>query len=115
MLPERELRDRRADDVRRRRVDALLRMLLAPGRKRGGGGRAGEAVAAIYDPELTVSLPVPETVGTAMNALAHCAEAYYASGHTERGDRHADTGATAIAYALPLVCVKPDSPTPAHA
>jgi len=47
-------------------------------------------------------------VGTAMNALAHCAEAYYAAGHTERGDRHADTGAAAIDYALPLVAERPD-------
>jgi maleylacetate reductase len=84
-------------------------MLLAPGRKRGGGDDRAKPVAAIYDPELTVSLPVPETVGTAMNALAHCAEAYYSAGHTDRGDRHADTGAAAIAYALPLVCAKPDS------
>ena len=84
-------------------------MLLAPGRKRGGGDERAKPIAAIYDPELTLSLPVPETVGTAMNALAHCAEAYYTAGHTERGDRHADTGATAIAYALPLVVAQPAS------
>ena len=83
-------------------------MLLAPGRKGGGGDERAKPVAAIYDPELTLGLPVPETVGTAMNALAHCAEAYYAAGHTERGDRHADTGAAAINYALPLVAERPD-------
>jgi maleylacetate reductase len=83
-------------------------MLLAPGRKGGGGDERAKPVAAIYDPELTLALPLPETVGTAMNALAHCAEAYYAAGHTDRGDRHADTGATAIGYALPLVAERPD-------
>jgi maleylacetate reductase len=84
-------------------------MLLAPGRKGGGGDEQLKPVAAIYDPELTLSLPVPDSVGTAMNALAHCAEAYYAAGHTEQGDRHADTGAAAIAYALPLVAARPES------
>ena len=42
-----------------------------------------------------------------MNALAHCAEAYYAPPRSERGDRHADCGATAIAHALPLVAADP--------
>jgi maleylacetate reductase len=83
-------------------------LLLAPGRKGGGRHERAKPVAAIYDPELTLGLPLAETVGTAMNALAHCAEAYYAAGHTERGDRHADTGATAIGYALPLVAARPD-------
>jgi maleylacetate reductase len=83
-------------------------ILLAPGRKGGGGDERAKPVAAIYDPELTLGLPLADTVGTAMNALAHCAEAYYAAGHTERGDRHADTGATAIGYALPLVAARGD-------
>ena len=84
-------------------------MLLGPGRKGGGSNEHSKPVAAIYDPELTLGLPVPETVGTAMNALAHCAEAYYAAGRNEDGDRHADTGATAIGYALPLVAADPGS------
>ena len=82
-------------------------ILLAPGRK--GGGSHPDAVprAAIYDSELTLDLPVRETVGTAMNALAHCAEAYYHPAATDRAARHADTGATAIAHALPLVVARP--------
>jgi maleylacetate reductase len=43
-----------------------------------------------------------------MNALAHCAEAYYHPDRTKRAERHADTGATAIGYALPLVVERPD-------
>jgi maleylacetate reductase len=50
-----------------------------------------------------VGLPLEATVGTAMNALAHCAEAYYHPERTETAERHADTGAVAIGYALPLV------------
>jgi maleylacetate reductase len=84
-------------------------MLLGPGRKGGGSDEHAKPVAAIYDPELTLGLPVPESVGTALNALAHCAEAYYAAGRSDDGDRHADTGATAIGYALPLVAADPGS------
>jgi maleylacetate reductase len=70
-------------------------------RKRGGTGST--TVAAVYDPELTLGLPLELTVGTAMNALAHCAEAFYTLGRGPRAERHAYTGARAIAYALPRV------------
>jgi maleylacetate reductase len=71
--------------------------------KTGGSHQSARPVAAIYDPELTLGLPPAETAGTAMNALAHCAEALYVKGRTDRGDRHAYCGARAISYALPLV------------
>lgn len=82
-------------------------MLLAPGRKGGGSHPQAAPVAAIYDPELTLDLPLGATVGTAMNALAHCAEAYYHPTPGRRAARHADTGATAIGHALPLVVAHP--------
>lgn len=81
--------------------------LLERGRKGGGVDDRATPIAAVYDPELTLDLPLEATVGTALNALAHCAEAYY---HPERGpraERHAETGATAIAHALPLVVARP--------
>jgi maleylacetate reductase len=84
-------------------------LLLGPGRKGGGGDRRVRPSAAVYDPLLTLSLPVSDTVGTAMNALAHCAEAYYSPYHTDRADRHADCGATAIGHALPLVAREPEA------
>ena len=83
-------------------------MLLAPGRKGGGGDERARPVAAIYDPELSVGLPLAATVGTAMNALAHCAEALYHPERNAAAERHAETGATAIGYALPLVVERPD-------
>lgn len=46
-------------------------------RVKTGGSGAGTA-AIVYEPALTLGLPRAETVGTAMNALAHCAEALYA-------------------------------------
>jgi len=55
-------------------------------------------VAVVYEPSLTLDLPREETVGTAMNALAHCAEALYAG-----PDENATTGAGLIAGALPRV------------
>ena len=83
-------------------------MLLAPGRKGGGMDERARPVAAIYDPELTLGLPLESTVGTTMNALAHCAEAYYHPSRTAAAERHADAGATAIGYALPLVAERLD-------
>jgi maleylacetate reductase len=82
---------------------ASFGMLLEPGRKGGGADERSRPVAAIYDPELTLGLPLAATVGTTMNALAHCAEAYYHPACTKAAARHADTGATAIAHALPIV------------
>jgi maleylacetate reductase len=42
------------------------------------GGSGANTIAVVYEPALTLDLPREETVGTAMNALAHCAEALYA-------------------------------------
>ena len=79
-----------------------------PERKMRGGGAGAHLRAAIYEPELTLSLPRPETVGTALNALAHCAEAMYAEGHNAAGDAHAVQGASLIGEWLPRVVDRPD-------
>ena len=71
-------------------------------RMRGGGGGA-RPVAVVYEPELTLELPAETTVGTAMNALAHCAEALYVNGHNPAADEHALAGARLIAEWLPHV------------
>lgn len=71
------------------------------------GGSGAELRAVVYDPELTLTLPRDETAGSALNALAHCAEALYVKGTNERAQRHAYTGARAISYALPLVLEQP--------
>ena len=74
---------------------------------RGGGGGA-HPTAIVYEPELTVDLPPETTVGTAMNALAHCAEALYAQGHNPAADEDALTGAELISEWLPRVVAAPD-------
>jgi maleylacetate reductase len=78
-------------------------------RRMQGGGSGATLAGVVYEPELTMSLPRAETVGTALNALAHSAEALYVKGRSGRGDRHAFTGARPISYALPLVVDDPES------
>ena len=67
------------------------------GRAKAGGSGA-HTVAVVYEPALTLDLPRAETVGTAMNALAHSAEALYAGPYDD-----ATTGAERIARWLPVV------------
>ena len=74
---------------------------------RGGGGGARPA-GIVYDAALTLGLPLEPTVGTALNALAHCAEALYAHGHNEAADEHALAGAGLISEWLPRVAASPD-------
>jgi maleylacetate reductase len=73
-----------------------------------GGGSGATLAGIVYDPELTLGLPRPETVGTAMNALDHTAEALYVKGRNEEGDREALAGARLIGEWLPLVVETPD-------
>ena len=75
-------------------------------RMRGGGGGAHPA-AIVYEPELTLELPAETTVGTSMNALAHCAEALYVQGHNPAADEEALAGARLISEWLPRVVGAP--------
>ena len=68
-----------------------------------GGGSGSPPVAIVYDPELTLDLPPAESGGTALNALAHCAEALYVEGRNEDADADALAGARAISDSLPAV------------
>jgi maleylacetate reductase len=68
-----------------------------------GGGGGGRVEGIVYEPELTVTLPIGESVGTAMNALAHCAEALYVEGRNPGADEEALAGASLISRALPTV------------
>jgi maleylacetate reductase len=78
-----------------------------PGRRAVGGGGGANLHAAVYEPELTLDLPREITVGTAMNALAHCAEALYVQGHNAEADEHALAGARLIGEWLPRVVDAP--------
>lgn len=57
----------------------------------------------IYDPELTMSLPVAMSVTSGMNAIAHAAEGLYAQDSNPVMDLMAEEGIRAIAQALPVI------------
>jgi maleylacetate reductase len=78
-----------------------------PHRRMKGGGGGAHPAAIVYEPELTLDLPLETTVGTAMNALAHCAEALYVQGHNPAADEHALAGARLISDWLPRVVAEP--------
>lgn len=78
-----------------------------PGRRMRGGGSGANLHAVVYDEALTLDLPVPETVGTALNAMAHCAEALYVRERTPESDADALAGAELIGTWLPQVVERP--------
>jgi maleylacetate reductase len=81
--------------------------IRTPERRMVGGGGGANLAAIVYDVELTLGLPREATVGTAMNALAHCAEALYVTGHNDAADRRALEGAALIGEWLPRVVEAP--------
>jgi alcohol dehydrogenase class IV len=82
--------------------------IRSPDRRMVGGGGGATLSAIVYEVDLTLALPRAETVGTALNALAHCAEALYVTGRNEAADRRALEGAALIAEWLPAVVERPD-------
>ena len=74
----------------------------------GGVKRTGKDVrvlpkTVIYDPLLTLSLPVGMSVTSAINALAHAAESLYAADGNPVMDLMAEEGIRCIARAVPLI------------
>lgn len=62
----------------------------------------------VYDPVLTLSLPVRLSAASGMNAMAHCVEASYAEGGSPVVTAMALEGIAALAGALPAVLDHPD-------
>ena len=77
--------------------------IRSPDRRMQGGGAGAHPAGIVYDVALTLDLPASETAGTALNALAHCAEALYVKGRTPEGDEQALLGTPLIVDALPRV------------
>lgn len=61
----------------------------------------------IYDPELTLELPSGMTVTSAMNAIAHAAEALYAKDRNPISSLMAAEGVRALVRALPVLAAAP--------
>jgi maleylacetate reductase len=57
----------------------------------------------IYDPELTLTLPVSLSITSGMNAIAHAAEGLYARDGNPIMDLMAEEGIRALARALPVI------------
>ena len=74
-----------------------------PDRRMKGGGAGAHLGGIVYEPKLTLGLSREQSGGTALNALAHSAEALYVAGRNEEGDRHALAGAPLIGAWLPRV------------
>jgi alcohol dehydrogenase class IV len=75
--------------------------------KTGAGGPTITPLGAIYDAELTLSMPPRVSAATGMNALAHCVEAIYSPTRTPEAEAIAVAGAHRIFNALPLVVDDP--------
>ncbi len=80
--------------------------IRTPARRMVGGGGGARLAGIVYDTDLTLDLPRSETVGTALNALAHCAEALYGA-RSVRSDECAVEGARLISRWLPRVVEAP--------
>jgi maleylacetate reductase len=61
----------------------------------------------VYDPALTVGLPVDVSAASGMNALAHCVEGLYSSAASPVTAVLAEDGIRALADALPRVVANP--------
>ncbi len=61
----------------------------------------------IYDPELTMTLPVTMSVTSGMNAIAHAAEGFYSVTTNPIIDLMAEEGIRALGRALPVISKSP--------
>ena len=77
-------------------------------RKETGNDRRVLPKTVVYDPELTVSLPAFITGPSAINAMAHCVEAFYAPGANPITSLVAEEGIRAIAQGVPVAVERPD-------
>ncbi|MCW2631235.1 MAG: maleylacetate reductase [Pseudonocardia sp.] len=75
--------------------------------KRTGRDDAVLPRSVVYDPELTLGLPVDVSVTSGFNALAHAVEALYAPDGSPVTALLAAEGVRALAGALPAVAAKP--------
>jgi maleylacetate reductase len=61
----------------------------------------------VYDPELTLNLPLKMTVSSAISAMAHAIEALYSRNRTPISSMMAQEGLRAFASALPVLAANP--------
>ncbi len=79
------------------------------GRKETGRDLGVLPKTVVYDPELTLSLPVRTTAASGLNAVAHCMEAVWASGASPLSTPLALEAARALCESLPAAVAEPSS------
>ena len=77
-------------------------------RKTTGNSAAVLPKVVVYDPELTFTLPPSITGPSAINAMAHCVEAFYAPGANPITSLVAEEGVRALARGVPVVVKSPE-------
>ncbi|MFJ4974117.1 maleylacetate reductase [Streptomyces coeruleorubidus] len=82
--------------------------LTEHGTKRTGRDPVVQPRSVVYDPTLTLTLPVPLTVTSGVNALAHAVEALYAPDASPLVSVMAEEGVRAMAEALPRLAADPE-------
>jgi len=76
-------------------------------RKRTGRDAAVAPPLVIYDPDLTMTLPVGVSAASGMNAIAHAVEALYAADAGPVARAAAEDGLRSLALALPVLVATP--------
>jgi maleylacetate reductase len=84
--------------------------LTTDGRKETGRDPKVLPRSVVYDPDLTLALPVEISVTSAINAMAHAVEALYAPDANPVISLLAEDGVRALAAALPAVVAAPGDP-----
>jgi len=77
------------------------------GAKRTGRDSRVQPRTVLYDPELTLDLPVEISAASGMNAIAHCVEALYAPDANPVTSWMAEEGIRALAISLPAIMESP--------
>nr|WP_296780617.1 maleylacetate reductase [Rhodococcus sp. (in: high G+C Gram-positive bacteria)] len=79
------------------------------GRKETGRDPKVLPRSVVYDPDLTMTLPVGMSVTSGINAIAHAVEALYAPDASPIISLMAEEGVRALARALPLIVAEPST------
>ncbi|WP_431969829.1 maleylacetate reductase [Nocardia sp. bgisy134] len=80
------------------------------GRKTTGTDRRVLPKTVVYDPELTLSLPVELSAASGLNAVAHCVEAFWAPGRNPVSSAVAEDGIRHLANGLATIATTPTDP-----
>ncbi|GAA3949946.1 maleylacetate reductase [Gordonia caeni] len=83
--------------------------LTTDGRKETGRDQRVLPASVVYDPDLTLTLPVAMSVTSGINAMAHAVEALYAPDASPIISLMAEEGVRALAEALPQIVADPGS------